>query len=179
MEEIWKDIIWYEWLYQISNLWKVKSLLLWKERILGLRKIQHYTKFSLYLNWLIKTVTAHRLVAINFIPNPDNLFCVLHKDETLDENWLLYNWADNLFWWTQNNNMQDMIKKWRHGNNGKFGRDNPTSKQILQYTKDLKLIKEWGSMMEVKRELWISNASISSCCIWKLKTAWGFIWKYS
>lgn len=25
-KEIWKDIPWYEWLYQASNMWRVKSL---------------------------------------------------------------------------------------------------------------------------------------------------------
>lgn len=25
MAEIWKDISWYEWLYQVSNLWRVKK----------------------------------------------------------------------------------------------------------------------------------------------------------
>ena len=32
--EIFKDIVWYEWLYQISNKGNVKSLRYWKKRIL-------------------------------------------------------------------------------------------------------------------------------------------------
>ena len=26
INEIWKDIVWYEWLYQVSNLWNVRTL---------------------------------------------------------------------------------------------------------------------------------------------------------
>lgn len=37
-QEIWKDVVWYEWLYQISNLWRVKSL--------NYKAIEHLTPVS-------------------------------------------------------------------------------------------------------------------------------------
>ena len=41
-EEIWKDIPWYEWLYQASNLWNIKSLISWKEKILKANKTKRW-----------------------------------------------------------------------------------------------------------------------------------------
>lgn len=121
-----------------------------------------------------------RLVAQHFIPNPLNLPCVLHKVETLDENWVLYNGEDNLYWWTHSDNMKDMQRKWR--SNGyfkwKFWVDNPKSKPINQYALDKTFIKVWKTIRQVERELWIANSSITKCCNWKLKTSGGFIWKY-
>ena len=61
----------------------------------------------------------------------------------------------------------------------KFGSDNPMSKRVAQYDKQtLELIKIWGGMREVERELGINQGNISQCCKGKLKSAGGFIWKY-
>ena len=43
---------------------------------------------------------VHRLIAQTFIPNPDNLPVVNHKDEHKD-----HNWVDNLEWCTQRTNL--------------------------------------------------------------------------
>ncbi len=189
---MWKDIIGYEWLYQVSYSWEVKSLnysRTWKERILNpVRKQCWHSHIELYRYKVWRTAIISRLVGIHFIPNPLNLPFVLHKDETLDEKGFLYNWADNLFWWTQKENMQDMWNKWRANNNlqlrnpkpylWKFGKEHNCSKTVIQYSLDWEFIKEWWSTREVERELWIHNWSISKCCRWKAKTAGGFIWKY-
>lgn len=62
---------------------------------------------------------------------------------------------------------------------GKFGSENPTSKRVAQYDKQTyELIKIWGGIREVERELGIDSGSISKCCKGKRKSAGGFIWKY-
>lgn len=48
----------------------------------------------------------HRLVAISFLPNPENKPCVCHVDDNP-----LNNDVNNLFWGTHNDNMQDAVKK--------------------------------------------------------------------
>ena len=107
MREIWKDIEGYEGLYQVSNTGKVKSFV---------RCMKHRFEDSYILNPSVsnngyKQVTLyrsptdrhkfliHRLVAKAFIPNPNNLEAVNHKDEDK-----LNNKADNLEWCTASYN---------------------------------------------------------------------------
>ncbi len=188
MEE-WKDIEGYEWIYQISNLWRVKSLKFWKEIILKQNKHRDwYSLIGLSNKWVKNICVSSRLVAIHFIPNPLNLPCVLHKIETLDENWMLYNWEDNLFWGTHKENMQDMHRKWRANNCfnikalksmlWKFWENHNRSRKIIQFSKKWEFIKEWWSIIDCWKNLKIHKWSISHCCRWNTKTAGWFIFKY-
>jgi group I intron endonuclease len=58
------------------------------------------------------------------------------------------------------------------------GPNNLSSKKVLQYDLYGNLIKEWNSTGEVGRELKVSQGNISSCCNYKRKSAYGFIWRY-
>jgi hypothetical protein len=85
MEEIWKDIEGYEGLYQVSNMGNVKNLKTnrvlksWKEGVgylkIKLSKNNNHTRFKI-----------HRLVAIAFLPNPNNYKMINHKDEIKTNN---------------------------------------------------------------------------------------------
>ena len=100
MNEIWKDVKGYEGLYQISDKGRVKSL----QRMVKKRKCEEiikkpsklpkgYLRLGLCKNGTIKYYSIHRLVAEAFIPNPNNLPCVNHKDcNTSNNN------VDNLEW---------------------------------------------------------------------------------
>lgn len=181
MQEIWKDITWFEWLYQVSNLWRVNSLnynMTWKEKILKPWTRKNWHSFvNLCKNWVRNYKSVSRLVALHFIPNPNNLPCVCHKDETLDERWALYNWEDNLFWGTHSDNSLDMHKKWRWYSyfklnpinkwKGIFWKDHFNSKPVNQYTKDGIFIKEWGSIVDASNETTIHKPNISEY-IWML-----------
>ena len=62
---------------------------------------------------------------------------------------------------------------------GKFGSEYPNSKKVAQYDKQThELIKVWGGIREVERELGINHSSISQCCKGKRKSAGGFVWRY-
>ena len=112
-KEIWKDIQGYEGLYQISNLGRIKSLERMiitsnnitkkiSEKILKpcLRKNGYYS-IVLQKNNKSKYYTIHRLVAKEFIPNPNNLPQVNHKDGNK-----LNNNINNLEWCTNSDNTQ-------------------------------------------------------------------------
>ena len=87
--EIWKKFI---DKYYVSNYGNVKNINTGK--ILKPRK-QHkgYLVVNLSINGKIKTYTIHRLVANLFIPNPQNLPQVNHKDLNKENNYV-----ENLEW---------------------------------------------------------------------------------
>ena len=103
--EIWKDIENYEGLYQVSNFGRVRSLDrvvrrnkgfgLCKGRVLKPRLPAGYCQVSLCKQNNVSQFLVHRLVAEAFVPNPDNLPQVNHKDEVKTNNR-----ADNLEWCT-------------------------------------------------------------------------------
>lgn len=98
MQEQWKDIKGYEGLYKISNMGNVLSIK--KNIILKTKKRRGYVAINLYKNKKLKTFNVHRLVAMAFIPNPQNLEQVNHLDCNKDNNKV-----DNLAWCTANENI--------------------------------------------------------------------------
>ncbi len=102
MDELWKDIIDYEGLYQVSNLGRVYSTRAGK--VLKGCKANHFGHRFIPLPKAKKYV--HRLVAEAFVPNPSNLPCVLHRDDNP-----LNNSSDNLWWGTKADNNKDASYK--------------------------------------------------------------------
>ena len=87
MQEIYKDIPGYEGLYQVSNLGNVKSFKWNKQRVLKpIKDKRGYCGFGLCKESVLKKHNAHRLVAIEFIPNPNNLEVVNHIDSDKSNN---------------------------------------------------------------------------------------------
>ena len=130
MEEIWKDIVWYEWLYQVSNLGNVKSLdrkvktskwklLLYKWKILKPNKNikrNWYLYITLSKNGIEKSYSLHRIVWFAFIDNIENKPEINHKNWITDDNRV-----ENLEWVThkenelhkyQNNLQWEYMKNW-------------------------------------------------------------------
>ena len=99
MDEIWLNIMGYEGQYQVSNTGYIRSIK--RNRILKPTNINGYLQISLSNQGKIKKCLIHRLVAEAFLPNPNNLSQVHHKDEnTFNNN------VNNLEWCnvTYNNN---------------------------------------------------------------------------
>jgi hypothetical protein len=99
----------------------------------------------------------------------------MHLDNNKKNNAL-----NNLKWWTysQNNKQayDDWIKFWPKYWLWKFNW--ALSKEVSQFTKEWLHIWDYLSMKDAYRLTWIQYKNISSCCLWKLKTAGGFIWKF-
>ena len=169
-KEYWKPIKGYEGLYEVSNLGRVKSLKFGKERMLKVSKDKKgYLHVVLCKNGILKTYYVHRLVAEAFIDNTDNLPQVNHKDENPQNNiYTNLEWCDrkyNCNYGTRNERISEKMT------NGKL------SKPVLQYTLDGELVKEWSSTHECGRNGY-NRGNVWACCLGRLKTYKGFIWKY-
>ena len=178
--EQWLPIEGYEDLYQVSNLGRVKSLNYRKsnqEKILKQdTNKKGYQQVQLYKDRKPKTFRVHRLVANAFIPNPNNLPQVNHKDEVKANNHV-----SNLEWCTVEYNINygtrnEKVSKLMYG---KLGKDCPNSKQVIQLTLSGEVVRKWDSTMDIQRELGYNQCNISKCCKGKRKTSNGYKWVYA
>ena len=105
---------------------------------------------------------VHRLVAITFIPNPDNKPQVRHIDNNK-----LNNHLDNLCWATQKEVVNSHGKKTSH------------ARKVLQYDLEDNLVNTFNSSIEAGKSINCTPSAISKVLIGKNPTAGGFKWKYS
>lgn len=172
MKEVWKDITGYEGLYQVSNLGRIKSVEKWCNGVHFKEKIKKnvqintgYYDVLLYKNAKSKHFKIHRLVAQAFIPNPDNLPCVNHKDENK-----LNNNVNNLEWCTKlyNNIYGTKIEKQKI----KLG------KKVIQYDLRMNKIAEYNCITDASKKTNNSEKYIRNCCYNRIKVYKNFIWKF-
>lgn len=167
--EIWKPVTEYEGLYEVSNLGRLRNR---HGKVLKI-PLNHtgYPRIELWRQGKMKHFYVHRLVALAFIPNPDALPQVNHKDEDKQNNRV-----ENLEWCTQAENLN------YGAHNDKVAlanRNHPSkSKAVACYTKDGKLVRVFPSTHEAERETGVANQSISQCCRKKYRTAGGYVWEY-
>lgn len=156
MNEIWKDIDGYNGLYQISNLGRVKSLgrrgkgCSLEDRVLkhNINKDGYHLVNLKDVNHVAKWYSVHRLVALHFIPNPNNLPIINHKDEDKSNNYM-----DNLEWCTiQYNNSYGTVVE-RQSNNKKGQSNEWLNKPILQYSLEGEFIAEFDSTTQAAQFL--------------------------
>lgn len=174
LNEIWKDVQGYENRYQISNIGRVKSL----ERMVG-----HYTGGLMFLRSRIlkhgkgrypyiilindgkrNTLKIHRMVAIAFIPNPNNKPSVNHINGLRDDNRV-----ENLEWCTHKENMKhaaDTGLKY-------LGENHPNSKLTKEdVIKIKKRISSGEPLRSIANNYSVNRANISAI---KFGKSWKFV----
>lgn len=171
MKEIWKPIIGYEGLYEVSNYGNIKSLN-WRnrniEKCLYLKKHNKgYFQVELVKNKKRKMVLVHRLVAEAFLENPLNKPQINHKDYNRSNNSV-----ENLEWCTINENMT-------HSAIRRKSKPTKRKEKIIQLDLQGNIVKIWNSCVSIKTDKNYHQTSIFECCEGKRKTAYGFIWQYA
>lgn len=178
MEEIWREIPGFEGYYQASSFGRVKSVdrtiidsrgvsYLKKGKVLkqGLRKDGYY-QVVLSKDSITKSYSVHRLVYSAFFGEIPFDKEINHIDEDTTNNKL-----ENLNLLSHKSNLNWGSAKERLSENKK--------KPVKQFSVNGELIKSFQSTVSASSETGISQGNISSCCLGKLKTAGGFIWKYA
>lgn len=174
MNEIWKTTT-VNKDYEVSNLGNIRSNKKATPRLLkpfpsgsnGGDGKGRYMSVRLLANGVERDYSVHRLVAMAYIDNPNNLPFVNHKNGIRDDNRV-----ENLEW------CDGSYNTWHSYN--VLGNTNGLAKAVCQYTKGGDFVREWESASEAERETQIDGASITEVCRKNTcrKTAGGFIWRY-
>ncbi len=131
---------------------------------LGLQ--QGYLHVGLSINKKIKRMRVHRLVAIAFIPNPDNKPYVNHKDGNRQNNKV-----SNLEWNTPSENAQHAVATGL--------RSKTRGRAVIQYSLAGKEMITFVSATEAARELNLQQSKITLCCLRQRLTTGDFQWRYA
>jgi len=179
-KEIWKDIPWYEGLYQASNLWRIQSLdryinYWWNRKWFRRWKVLKQYDRNWYLHtrlWTWKSYKVHRLILLTFKWKSELI--VNHINWNKKDNRL-----ENLEYTTYSWNLQhsyDILnrKKW-----WLKWKNNKKSKKVYQYNLDWTFIKVWESWNLASKWLWINQTNISKVCRWKLNKCWWYNWSFT
>lgn len=138
MNEIWREIPGFDGRYLASSLGNLKSISVavshcpkgkWLKRVIPEKAIKTssdkfgYRRTTLTHNGKRKNWLVHRLIAISFIRNPDNLPCVNHIDSCTHNNRI-----ENLEWVDHAGNMRHAALRGRMASNSGKGMKSPAAK---------------------------------------------------
>lgn len=189
--EIWRPVKGYEGLYEVSNYGRVKSLP--RKYTKGGILSYCFTKFGYPMVILSKdgkcrNICVHRLVAEAFLPNPDNLPVVNHKDENPSNNYVHINqdgtvdpsksnleWCDYSYNLCYGGALGRMIQT--RNRKGAYGSEKP----IIQYTVNGEFVRFYKSISEAARVFGRRSVEVGINMVLKgkRKTAYGFKWGYA
>lgn len=152
--EEWKDIEGFENQYAVSTKGRVRNLKNGKI-LAGSYGNDGYR----FVRLKGKHHSIHRLVALAFLDNPNNLPQVNHIDEKKDNNDV-----SNLEWCSASYNVNYSSHK--------------CSCKVKQIDKNGNLIMIWNSLSQIEHELGYKSGSISNVCKGMRRYVYGFKWQY-
>lgn len=151
MTEIWKDIVGYEGLYQVSNLGRVRN------KYMHILRPRPDKNGYLRVNLLKRFYSVHRLVANTFISNPNNYTEINHKDENKSNNSV-----GNLEWCSRQYNMHCYWSK----------------KALLVFDGVHKLGTYYKNLNTASKELNISTVTITNGMNNRHKSRYGYSFEW-
>lgn len=125
-----------------------------------------YYTYRLSYNGIVKGVRAHRLVAMAFIPNPENKPQVNHIDGNR-----INNQVENLEWVTAQENAQHAVSAGLH----RSGRN----RAVIQYNMSGQKMMCFQSIEEAVKQTGCLSSKISLCCCRKRRSTNGYQWRYA
>lgn len=171
---VWSPVLGFEGLYEVSSLGQIRNQ---KGEILkqGIKRTPCtcYKVVHLWKDGAYYTKYVHRLIAEAFIPNPDNLPMINHKDEDGTNNLIC-----NLEWCTREYNVNYGTAKERRAKKI-CGRESEKRKPVLQYDLNGNFVARHNSVADAANSTGCSTNEISKVCLGRRKTAKGFVWKHA
>ena len=187
--EIWKDVVGYEGIYQVSSAGRIKALANRsrtthrKEHILSQSDCRGYKHVALCKNGKMHSYQVHRIVALAFLDKPIGKDFIDHINTIKSDNRV-----ENLRWCTEKeNNNNPLTKKNRSESkkgikNPNFGKPIPhpiKTLSVLQFSLDGELLNKYESVKDAGTQTGTTAGNISRVCKGERETAGGFRWSYA
>lgn len=173
--EIWKPVKGFEGLYEVSNLGRVRTFHPKENNIILKPYItpNGYEQICLYSGKARKKMYVHRVVAMEFVENPENLPQVNHKDENKQNNA-----AANLEWVSSAQNLQYGSRLLKQKET--FKKNGKLLKSVDCYSLNGDLLHTFNSCKEAAEATGANASAITQCCKGnpRCRTSGGYVWKY-
>lgn len=178
MEEIiWKPIKGYEDYYEVSNVGMVRGkprsvfnpgsgayINLYQGYLRPSFDKDCYLDVTLTINGVSSTQRIHRLVAIAFLDNPNDLPIVGHQNGVRWDNRV-----ENLKWCTQSENILDSFL---------YGRKKVSGRPVNQLTLEGQFVKRFETIRQVEQDGFCSK-KVNAVVVGKRNMAGGYKWEYA
>lgn len=174
MDEIWREVS-NNPNYRVSNSGRIMRVDTQHEKV-PRRDTNGYYTTDLYHNGRAQKVRVHRVVAQEFIPNPDNKSDINHKDGNKNNNSV-----DNLEWVTKSENMlhayrTGLVKP--HATYGMRGHKNPNGGRKGIGVRIVETDEEFSSIKECADSFNGSDRAICECLRGRQHTHRGYHFEY-
>lgn len=176
-EVIWKPVVGFEGVYEVSNLGIIKGIArksfnpgsgsyinISQQYLRPKMDKDCYLDVALNANGKSTTKRIHRIVAEAFIPNPDMLPLVDHKNGVRWDNRV-----DNLRWSNQSDNIKDAFLS---------GRKRNSARPIFQFTMEGNFVKRFDAICHVERD-GFDPKKVNAVVVGKRKSCGGYKWEYA
>lgn len=180
--EQWRPIEEFEGFYKVSNFGHIRSLdrVVISKRGIPMtfkgKELKCFVATNGYKNVILKKSgieypqIVHRIVAKAFLPNPNNLPQVNHKNEVKTDNRV-----SNLEWCDVSYNAKYKDAQKRRYKNGGGRRKRP----VNQFTTDGRFLRTFQSIAEAAKAVGAKQNAITHCCQGRFKTSMGYRWRYA